>query len=251
MKINLTRSIIEEAQQKQQRTLLWDTLVPGFYAEVRENGKASYLLRYTNAEHLKQTITIGPTDIIKLEDARTKARELLSRVYLGDDPAQRRDDQKTSPTLAELVANRYLPHAKAHKKSWKTDDQTLRKHILPALGTLKINAITVDHITTLHQAMSDKSLSAATCNHVVTLLRGIFNLAIKQWKLPGLKENPACAVQQFKVNNLRQTFLDPSQIEQLLRETHSSPIFSHRFLKLCQATVTCHNLSGEPYEHSP
>ena len=35
------------------------------------------------------------------------------------------------------------------------------------------------------------------------------------------------------------------------RSTHSSPIFSHRFLKLCQATVTCHNLSGEPYEHSP
>lgn len=122
-------------------------------------GTASYLLRYTSPEHGKQSMTIGSTSIVKLEDARQKARELLSQVYLGNDPAQNKQQLKTSLTLDEVVTQHYMQHIKAHKKSWDCDDSLLRNHILPVLGKLKINAIQTEDITQLHLAASAKGLA--------------------------------------------------------------------------------------------
>lgn len=221
MKINLSKQVIDKAQKEGKRCSLWDTQITGLYVEVRDNGKASYLLRYTSPEHGKQSVTIGATNIIKLDDARSKARELLSQVYLGNDPAQRKQQLRTALTLDEVVDKHYMPHIKAHKKSWDCDDSLLRNHILPVLGKLKINAIQTEDITRLHLAASAKGLAPATCNRIVVLLRFLFNLAIKQWKIAGIKENPACAVKQFKVDNQQQTFLSPEQIQRLLEETNN------------------------------
>ena len=67
--------------------------------------------------------------------------------------------------------------------------------------------------------MLAKGLAPATCNRMVILLRFLFNLARKQWKLPGITHNPASEVIQFKVNNQQQTFLRPEQLSELLNAT--------------------------------
>ncbi|MEI6414809.1 MAG: tyrosine-type recombinase/integrase [Pseudomonadota bacterium] len=222
MKITLTKPVIDKALLAHQRCSIWDAQVTGLYVEVRENGKASYFLRYAHASQGKQTVNIGPAHIIKLDEARVKARELLSRVYLGDDPAQHRDDLRASLTLDELVSKHYLPHAKVRKKSWKTDEGILRLHILPVLGTLKINAITAGQIASLQLGMREKGLAPASCNRGLNILKTMFNLAIKQWQLPGLKDNPVRAVQFFKIHHQPQTFLEPGQLELLLQETRDA-----------------------------
>ena len=118
-----------------------------------------------------------------------------------------------------MVEQYYLPHVKTYKKSWDCDDSILRNHILPVLGHFKLIAIQVDDIAAVHQAMAKKGLAPATCNRMVVLLRYLFNLAKKQWKLPGITDNPASDVTQFKVNNQKQTFLNPEQLSELLNAT--------------------------------
>ncbi len=219
MKINLTKPIIDKALQEGKRCSLWDVQVVGLYVEVRTSGKGSYLLRYTSSEHGKQSMTLGSTDIIKLDDARQKARELLTDVCLGNEPAHHKLQLKNAPTLNEVIDNYYLPHIKAYKLSWESDFSILKNHIRPALGHFKISTIQTEDIARLQRTMREKDLAAATCNRVVILLGFLFNLAINQWKLPAIKDNPARAVKQFKVDNQQQVFLSPEQIERLFIET--------------------------------
>lgn len=222
MKLNLTHNVIEKALEERQRCLLWDTRVTGLYVEIRANGKGSYLIRYTHPEHGKQTITIGPTDVIKLEAARQKARELLAQVYLGEDPAHHKRQLKVTPTLNHIVAQYYLPHIQAYKKDVQRDKSLLKNHLLPVLGQHKLCAITTEEMAKIHRAMAERGLAPATCNHAIKLMRFLFNLAIKQWKIPGVKENPATAITLFKVDNQQQVFLSPEQIQRLIAETQKS-----------------------------
>lgn len=219
MKVHLTKAVIKQALAARQRTQLWDTSIVGLYVEIRVNGRGSYLVRYTHPQTGKQTTTLGPVDVIKLEDARAKAREVLAQVYLGNDPAQAKQALKASLTLEEVVNQYYLPYIKVHKRSWQTDDSLIRTHILPALGAHTFVAITAEDIAKLHQAMALKKRAPATCNRVVVILRFMFNLALKQWKLSGLKTNPTQEVTLFKVHNQQQTFLTPEQLESLLEAT--------------------------------
>ena len=85
MKVNLSKPVIDKALSKGKRGSLWDEQVTGLYVEMRVSGKGSYILRYTHPEYGRQSMTLGATDIIKLDDARQKARDLLAEVCLGND----------------------------------------------------------------------------------------------------------------------------------------------------------------------
>ena len=221
MKLNLTKPVIDNALRLGKRCLLWDDQVTGLYVEVRTSGKGSYLLRYTSPKHGRQSMTLGSTDIIKLDDVRQKARELLTDVCLGNEPAQRKQQLKNAMTLDEVIDNYYLPYVKTYKRSWKSDVSMFKNHIRPTLGQLKISAIQTEDIVRLQRTMKEKGFAATTCNRVVIILGYLFSLSIEQWKLPAIKDNPARAVKQFKVDNQQQVFLSPEQIQRLLEETRN------------------------------
>ena len=76
-------------------------------------------------------------------------RTAAANVLLGSDPQARRQELRSIPTLIELVRDRYLPHAKANKRSWHIDEMNLRRHVLPALGRLTLDEITNEHVAKL------------------------------------------------------------------------------------------------------
>ena len=65
---------------------------------------------------------------------------------------------RSIPTLTQLVRDRYLPHAKANKRSWHIDELNLRLHILPALGRLMLDEITSEHVADMINDMRAKRL---------------------------------------------------------------------------------------------
>jgi Phage integrase, N-terminal SAM-like domain len=71
---------------------------------------------------------------------------------------------------------RYLPHARASKRSWNTDEALLRIHILPAIGRFALDEITSEHIADLVTEMRSKGYTAGTTNRVLALLSHVFNL---------------------------------------------------------------------------
>ncbi len=216
MKKKLTRSVIEAAIRNKARCQIWDSDLKGFYAEIQVTPagsvSCSYRIRYTHAKK-KHVITIGPYDLISLEDARDKARETLAQLHLNPSTVT-----QSKMTLNELVQEKYLPHIQATKKAWKSDHYILGKHIIPALGHKRLTDITSDDIAALQQDLINKNYQPGTNNRVIILIKTIFNRCIRVWKIPGLTHNPGSEVKQLKINNHRETFLQPHEIERLLEE---------------------------------
>lgn len=167
----------------------FDQRQKGFLLEVRASGGKTYYQRYTDDHGLKRQYRIGPADILTLDQAREKGKSILAQVHLGDDPQAKRQEKREILTLAELVRDHYLPHARRTKRSWKTDDTMLRVHILPPLGSKPVDTITVENIAALIQRMTANGYAAGTTNRAIVLLRYIFNLA-RKWKILGVTDNP-------------------------------------------------------------
>ncbi len=190
-KAALTRSFIESATCPAGKAKVdyFDPEQRGFMLEVRCSGGKTFYQRYTDDRGRERQYKIGPADVITPDQARKKARIVLAQAVLGDDPQARRRELREIPTLAELVRDRYLPHVKAYKRSWKTDEAVFRVHILPVLGGRHLDEITGDAVADLMQRMRDQGYASGTINRVLILIRFIFNLA-RKWKIAGVKENP-------------------------------------------------------------
>ena len=129
----------------------FDTGQKGFMLEVRSSGGKTYYQRYVDPHGRQRQFKIGSADTLSLDQARRLGRTAAASVLLGSDPQAHRQELRSIPTLIELVRDRYLPHAKANKRSWHIDEMNLRRHVLPALGRL-----TLDEITNEHVAKSDQ-----------------------------------------------------------------------------------------------
>jgi len=212
----LTRAFVDRATCRPGKAKVdyFDSEQRGFMLEVRCSGGKTFYQRYTDERGRERQFKIGPADVITLEQARKKARVVQAQAVLGADPQARRRELREIPTLAELVRDRYLPHVKAYKRSWRTDETVFRVHILPVLGSRALDEITGDAIADLMQRMRDRGYASGTINRVLILIRFIFNLA-RKWKIAGVKENPT-----FGLNTApdvqRDRFLSPEETQRLV-----------------------------------
>jgi integrase len=215
-KISITRNFVQSATCLPGRAKIdfFDTTQRGFMLEVRTSGGKTFYQRYTDERGRERQYKIGPADALTLEQARKKARVILAQALLGSDPQEKRRELRSIPTLAVLVRERYLPHVKAYKRSWQTDETVLRIHVLPPLGALHIDEITGTAIADLIKAMRDKGYATGTTNRVLILLRYIFNLA-RKWKIPGVRENPTFGLSTAP-DVQRDRFLTPEETQRLI-----------------------------------
>ncbi|HCT98569.1 MAG TPA: integrase [Methylococcaceae bacterium] len=193
---------------------LYDTAVTGFMLEVRQGGHKTYYLRYRNARGTQKQYRIGDAKTLTFAQAKNVAQRLKTRILLGEDPFAQKISTRSVPTLADFVANYFLPYIKQYKRGWKTNLSMLNNHILPVFGALFLDEITLKAVMTLHTTMRDKGYAAVTCNNTVIMVRYMFNLA-KKWGFNGAENNPASGITLFEVNNQRERYLTKSELNQL------------------------------------
>jgi integrase len=186
----------------------------GFLLEVRSSGGKTYYQRYVDPHGRQRQFKIGSADTLSLDQARRLGRTAAASVLLGSDPQTHRQELRSIPTLVELVRDRYLPHAKANKRSWHIDEMNFRRHVLPALGRLTLDEITSKHVAKLISDMRGDGYAAGTTNNVLMLLSRIFNLA-RKWKVPGAGDNPTSGLDRAPPNEL-QRFLTTEETDRLV-----------------------------------
>ena len=147
----------------------FDTEQKGFLLEVRSSGGKTFYQRYVDAHGRQRQFKLGSADVLSVEQARRLGRSALAEALLGADPQARRSELRSIPTLTQLVRDRYLPHAKANKRSWHIDELNLRLHILPALGRLMLDEITSEHIAHMIEDMRQAGYAGGTRNRVLML----------------------------------------------------------------------------------
>ncbi|MGN6570793.1 MAG: Arm DNA-binding domain-containing protein, partial [Pseudolabrys sp.] len=62
----------------------------GFLLEVRLSGGKTFYQRYTDERGRERQYKIGPADVLSLDQARRKAKQVVAEALLGADPQQKR-----------------------------------------------------------------------------------------------------------------------------------------------------------------
>ena len=130
--------------------------------------------------------TVGRHGDVSPDQARKEAARIIARIKAGEEPIP--VAPKADPTMAELaeryqrehVAMRCRPATAAHYGIM------LAKHIVPALGKLKVAEVERKHILAFHYELREKPTVA---NRALEMLVKMFNLA-EAWDLRPPGKNP-------------------------------------------------------------
>ena len=107
--MKLTNDTVRTLPVKGSDTLYADSEVPGLYLRVRAGGSRSFVIQWRQGQFQRRS-TVGKVGILTVDEARKKARKLISGIDDGHDPiaakARARVDDKQ---LFGVLVDEYLP----------------------------------------------------------------------------------------------------------------------------------------------
>ena len=148
----LTDKLVRElAPPANGNRIVYDAEVKGFGVRITAAGARSFILNY-RINGRERRHTIGQFPAWSVRTAREEAASLKRDIDRGRDPVGEREEARSAPTVSELAERYIAEHAEAKKKprSVEEDRRNIRLHVLPALGKLKVAAVTRDDIARLH-----------------------------------------------------------------------------------------------------
>lgn len=213
--VKLTKRIVDAATATGRRSLLWDSELRGFGVRVANSGTKTYFVRYRSkapgAASARRFVVIGRHGVVTTEDARNKARALLSQAAIGEDPVVEREKRKAITTVRALVELFLTQHVEAKRKpgTYRGYRSLLEKHVVPTIGSLSAEHIAPQKIAELHLKMRDTPYQA---NRILTVLKSMYTFAGKRGLIPRLC-NPARDIEKYR-EQARERFLN---VEELAR----------------------------------
>lgn len=156
---------------------------PGLVVTVYPTGARSFGYRYRQDGVLKRV----PLPVSSFAEARTEWQKLSGGVRRGDDPAEqakqakadkqlKRQEQRSAPTIAELVDEYVALYAKRNKKSWRADELMLKSTVIPEWGGIKAKEIKRRDVLSLVERIAGDTPVRA--NRVLAVVRKMFNWAV-------------------------------------------------------------------------
>ena len=169
--------------QSATRENYFDTKTRGLVLRVSPRAKVWYFT-YRNGGP-SQWLKLGEYPAVTLAEARTLALGQRHAVDVeGKDPAAERRAPLPAPhpepprafTFADFVPA-YVAFQRGRTKEWANEEAKIRRHLLPAWGTLPLKNITRTHVHERLDALSGKGLTAGV-NRIQALISRIFTVAL-------------------------------------------------------------------------
>lgn len=195
----------------------YDTELTGFGVRVTPAGSKSYIVEYRPGARgrgvSKRRVTIGPVHIFTPDQARHAARDILASVRLGSDPAADQARRRGTLTVKEL-GEQFLTEGTTTKKENTTTLYRIyfNKHIVPEIGTHKIDAVTRAMVAKLHRKIG--ASAPATANRVLVCFSGAISWALKTGLLPDDHRNPCKGIERYK-ESAKERFLSSEELQRL------------------------------------
>jgi integrase len=199
---------------------VWDTKLKGFGVRVTERTDADgnvhrrkvFVVGYRpQGSRQARRINVGVFGPMTTEQARDAALRHLSAAAAGIDPLASKRAARAGLTVAEL-AGTYLHEVDRRRKPTTACEyrRLFRKHIIPALGSKSVSAVSGSDIRKLHRSLSETPYVA---NRVVARLATFFAYAISEGTIPS-KENPTEGI-EFYPEQGRERFLTKEEFGRL------------------------------------
>lgn len=184
-------------------------------AECRASEKAvpTWYLRLKNAKGTNIYKRLGTIKDVSLTQARKQARQLKAEHMLAPKQIEEAAPAVGTMTLAIFMADHYLPHAEAHKRSYARDEQLWRLRLKPRFGDVPLRQITRHDMQAFHIGLvKEEKLSPASADLHASCLRHALALAV-QWDM--LEKNPLTGFKLFHADNRQENYLDHEEVERL------------------------------------
>jgi integrase len=171
----LSKRTVDALQPAAHPYITFDEDLTGFGIRVMPSGLKTWIVEYRpgagGRKVAKRRLKIEIANRTTPEAARSRAKEILARVSLGEDPAAVRAARLATPTIAEF-ARQFLEEVARPPRLKPTTSRlyadNLRRLVIPAIGSLKLDAVMSADIARLH-AKVGKSTPTAANNMLVTL----------------------------------------------------------------------------------
>ena len=236
---SISKRTVESLPADGREAVYWDSELSGFGVRVYPSGSKVYLVQ-TRAGGKSRRITVGRHGLISAEQARRKAAQIIADIKAGNEPdlpngAGRPD---AGPRLTE-VAERFMTEHVAVRCKPRTESHyrhTLDRHLLPALGHLRLGEIGGERVAALQYSLHE---TPSMANDTVAMLSWLFNMA-ELWGIAPEGGNPCRFVRKYK-ERPRERFLSDEEFQGLGRvlgeveaegRVHPSMVAAFRLLML-------------------
>ena len=233
----LTRKLLSAIEAGEKPVTYFDSELKGFGLLVRPSGVRSWIAEYRPGAGgrgvSKRRVVIGDPAIMTPEEARSAARELLARVRLGADPAAERAEERAAETFADVAETWFTEHVLAKRKpaTARYYRGMLDIHVLPAIGTRRVAAVTRQDVARLHASVAGKASGPkkpgarrtpplkvrggkVAANRVLATVGAVYGWALGLGILPRDSVNPAKGIEPFK-EAARERFLGDDEMRRL------------------------------------
>jgi integrase len=201
---------LEPPEKGNKRT--YDSEVVGFGVTVTKAGHRSFFFRYRRkVDGRERLMPIGDFPAWSSPAARARAAELRRAVDSGGDPMGDLDDLRGAPTVRDLAERFEREHLVTLRPGPRGDcARHPHKDILPALGTLKVAAVTSSDTDNVHGRVTERG-STYQANRVGSTLSKMFSLAVR-WRMR--PDNP-CKGSRRNQEEKRGRYLSPAELSAL------------------------------------
>jgi integrase len=192
--MRLTDKIVKALPAPQRgNKVVYDGEPKGFGIRTTAGGAKSYILNYRRkADGLERRLTIGAFPDWSTLAAREEARRIRREIDGGADPVGANREVRRAATVADLCERFELDYVPRKRPSTQLSyRQQIAADIRPALGRMKVAAVSISDVDAWHRRMSTRAPTHA--NRALAVLSKMFNLAIR-WGLRA--DNPAKGIER-------------------------------------------------------
>ena len=196
----LARIVPGDAGKRRTR---FDYVLPGFGERIHPSGRKSYVLQRTMGGK-QRLITIGDAAILSERIAKDVARRLILRIELGQNPADKKQRGKKTPTYACFLRHYWDVAAPTWKPSTREiHDIYRRTHLDHAFAGKFIDEIGHADAVRWHSTLT-RSAGPGAANRAMEILKAMFAKAEAWGYLPehsnpfrGVKRNKGRKIERF------------------------------------------------------
>ena len=204
----LTDAAVARLRPGDREYTVWDTRVPGLGVRVRPTGGKSWVM-LVDVEGRAKRISLGPVSTMTVAEARRECHARRANPQTVEPAAPARE----VPPFRDFVEGEWkASHFGRYRPSTRRGVSTaLRVHILPALGSKRLDRIAPRDVRCWFDAVSRTAPGSA--NYALGVLRRIFNFAIARGYL---ETNPTRVIRPNRRPRLER-FLSSEEIGRLHR----------------------------------
>ena len=172
MRKSLSDAGVRALRPRSARYAYPDPELAGHYVRVQPSGAKSFVAVTRDPGGKQVWVTIGPADLMSVDEAREKARDAIKRVQAGR-PAV--ETPTKADTFADVVADWRARHLERNGlRAAREINRLLDRHILPAWGAREFVSIRRSDVAALLDQIEDEN-GARTADYILTVTRAIMN----------------------------------------------------------------------------